>query len=311
MTAEISWSSCADLPQEGRNYVYAVSIDNNVYVTGDTTCDGLKYIVDCYDLKQDQWTQLPELSVSFFGLGRIDGILVTVGGLKMNRESGCLFTFEESEQTWQRFKFSMPTARSSASVLSLEKILLVAGGYIGHRLTDVVEIFKSDESQWYRTDPLPVPSTGISLAAIGNVCYGLGGWTTAHLNQTLSSSIDDLLTNAVRANQITRRGNRHTHSAWKKLADTPTYQPGATVLAGSLLAIGGWESSVDSEGSEKMAVSVYSPSTKSWIYVSDLPSPRTETRAVVLSPTEILVIGGYCGKDRVKSVFKGTLTIAS
>ena len=239
--AKIMWTSCADLPQEGRNYVDAVTINGKVYITGDTTHDILKHVIDCYDLALDQWTQLPELPVSFFGLGRIGDSLVVVGGFRKNRQSCDLFTFQEDVhvQQWGRFAYSMPTARSSASVLSLETALLVAGGYIDDQQTDVVEIFMSDKSQWYRTDPLPVACTGISLTAIDNVCYAMGGWRKSHLNQCLSASIDDLFKHAVPANRFTHCGGAKTPSAWKTLPNTPTYQPGASVLAGTLLAVGG------------------------------------------------------------------------
>ena len=56
-------------------------------------------------------------------------------------------------------------------------------------------------------------------------------------------------------------------------------------------------------------VYMYSPSANSWVYISDLPAPRAATAAAVLSSTEILVMGGWCGDDRVNSVYKGTLQL--
>jgi N-acetylneuraminic acid mutarotase len=76
------------------------------------------------------------------------------------------------------------------------------------------------------------------------------------------------------------------------------------VLAGNLLAIGGFETS---EGADMKEVYMYSPSTNSWIYISDLPAPRSRTAVAVLSSTEVLVIGGWDGGDRVNTVYKGTL----
>ena len=79
------------------------------------------------------------------------------------------------------------------------------------------------------------------------------------------------------------------------------------MLAGNLLAIGGKETS--NGGTDKKEVYMYSPSTNSWIYISDLPAPRSCTAVAVLSSTEILVIGGWDGVERVKAVYKGTLHI--
>jgi N-acetylneuraminic acid mutarotase len=77
------------------------------------------------------------------------------------------------------------------------------------------------------------------------------------------------------------------------------------VLAGNLLAIGGDETSKAGEAAKK-EVYMYSPSTNSWIYISDLPAPRSTTAVAVLSSTEILVIGGF-GGGRMNTVCKGTL----
>jgi N-acetylneuraminic acid mutarotase len=76
------------------------------------------------------------------------------------------------------------------------------------------------------------------------------------------------------------------------------------VLAGNLLAIGGNETSEG--GAAKKEIYIYSPSSNFWIYISDLPAPRSVTAAAVLSSTEVLVIGGYCGGN-VNTVYKGTL----
>ena len=198
----------------------------------------------------------------------------------------------------------MPTARWSPGVLSLQSALVVAGGYTSS-YTAAVEIFKPDSSQWYRTDPLPTACQNISLVAIGNTCYALGGYGDSYLNQALYTSVGDLLGNAVPANQTTHSGSSDTQSAWKMLPNTPTYGPTAAMLAGKLLAIGGKETP---RGTPKKEVYMYSPSTNSWIYISDLPAPRYGTTVAVLSSTEFLVIGGWGERKKVNTVYKGTLT---
>ena len=215
----------------------------------------------------------------------------------------------------------MPTARSLPGVLSLQSALVVAGGDTlePSSYTAAVEIFKPDTSQWYRTDPLPTACREMSLVAIGNTCYALGGWNGSHLNQALCASVDDLLGNAVPANQTTHSGS--SGSAWKKLPNPPgpTYDPAVAVLAGNLLAIGGDEKTGWGLPEPKEEIYMYSPSTNSWIYNSELPAPLCSTAAAVLSSTEILVIGGWArvggwgflasssSISRMKTVYKGTL----
>lgn len=52
-----------------------------------------------------------------------------------------------------------------------------------------------------------------------------------------------------------------------------------------------------------------SPSSNSWIYISDLPVPLSGIAAASLSSTEILVIGGWSIDGKVNSVYKGTLQL--
>ena len=179
------------------------------------------YIIYCYDPSQDKWTTLPPLPVRGFGLGQVNGKLVAVGGVKSGSQpSSEVYTYDERSRKWKQTIPPMPTVRLFPGVLSLQSALVVAGG-VPH--TIAVEIFKPDTSQWYRTDPLPIACQNISLVAIGNTCYALGGYNVSHLNQALYASVDDLLRNAVPANQTTHSGSSDTQSAWKTLPNTPTY----------------------------------------------------------------------------------------
>ena len=270
------------------------------------------YIVYCYDPSQDKWTTLPPLPVSYFGLGQINGKLVAVGEVKESSvEANEVYTYHEKSQKWKGIIPPILSARWFPGVLSLQSALVVAGGgtpSLSSYYKDAVEIFKSDISQWHRTDPLPTACLDVSLAVSGNTCYALGGYNHSHLNQAFYASLDDLLRNTVPVNQTTQGGRSDTQSAWKTLPNTPVYGPAAAVLAGNLLAIGGHETSEG--GATKKRVYMYSPSTNSWIYISDLPAPRSGPAVAILSSTEILVIGGWSGGhfgDRVDTVYKGTL----
>ena len=281
-------------------------INGKVYCGGGATDrDDNLYIVYCYDPSQDSWATLPPLPVVLFGLGQVNGKLVAVGGEKSDDSpTHEVYTYDERSKKWKQTILPMPTARRSPGVLSLQSALVVAGGFPE---TDAVEIFKADTSQWHTTDPLPTACCLISLVAIGNTCYALGGYKfPSSFNQALYASVSDLLHNAVPANQTTHSDSSDTQSAWKTLPDTPTYRPAAAVLAGHLLAVGGWETSIG--GAAMKEVYTYSPSTNSWIYISDLPAPRCDAAVAVLSTTEILVIGGWCD-GRVNTVYKGTLQL--
>ena len=282
-----------------------VVINGKIYCGGGDIGQG-NHTVYSYDPSQDKWTTLPPLPVRWFGLGQVNGKLVAVGGERKStgRETNDVYIYDERSRKWKQTIPPMPTARYSPGVLSLQSALVVAGGVMS-TYSNAVEIFKPDTSQWYRADLLPTACCLLSLVAIGNTCYALGGYDGSRLNQALYASVDDLLGNAVPAKQTTHSGSSDTQSAWKTLPNTPTYRSAAAVLAGNLLAIGGDETS-GREAAMK-AVYMYSPSTNSWIYISDLPAPRSLIAVAVLSSTEVLVIGGRDGGRNVNTVYKGTL----
>lgn len=306
----ISWKRCAQLPTK-LNRGNSVVINGKVYFKGDTEhADVFKAY--CYDPSQNNWTTLPPLPVRWFSLGQVNGKLVAIGGKRESDNSSTneVLTYDERARKWKRTTPPMITARDSSGVISLQSALVVAGGDDdkSKTCTDVVEVFKPGTSQWYKTDPLPTPCFDVSLTTTGGTCYVIGGFgpEDMYLNQALTASVDDLLHNAVPAKDATSVETRQ--SAWKKIANTPTYHPTAALLDGKLLAMGGREMS---KGGEHMkGVYVYSPSIDSWMYMSDLPAPCSEFAVATLSSTEILVIGGVGSSGRrVNDVYKGTMEI--
>ena len=279
-----------------------------LYYGGGGANDDIKYVVYCCDLTQDKWTTLPPLPVKHFGLGQINGKLVAVGGVSAKTGWECtneVYTFDDKLNKWKKIIPPMPTAKDSPAVISLQSALITAGGHtqFNQHITNV-EVFISDKSQWYKTDALPTACRDLSAVTSGDTCYVLGGYEfPVGLNQALRASVDDLLCNAVPANKFNHTDNT---SIWKALPNTPTYQPAAAVLASSLITIGG--TGTAEIGSAQTGVYMYSPTTNSWVYIGDLPAPRALTTTTVLSPTELLVIGGWDGKH-VKSVLKGILTM--
>ena len=295
-------------------------INGKVYFRGMTLADDDDdddNILLCYDVARDSWTALPPLPVKWFGLGQVDGKLVAVGGLKKDdKATNNVYTLN-IVQKWKPTLPHMPTARCLVAVLTLSTGLVVAGGLTGGQLgkekeTDAVEIFNFGLSQWYKASPLPRPCSEISLMGADDVCYVLGGYQYPfRLNQALCASTNDLFRPAdSHPPTPTGTGCSTTQSntcVWRKLLDTPTFRPAGAMVAGSLFAIGGGAASIGE--ADKRDVCMYSSSSQSWIYVGDLPAPRSRTIAAILSSTEILVIGGVEYGERVSTVYKGTLKI--
>ena len=317
MKADITWKQCAQLPTRQITYGTTTVINGKVYCGGGyyyTDSDD-EYVVYCYDKSQDNWTTLPPLPFRWFSLGKVNGELVAVGG----RRKDCYYSnkdvykYDEQARKWKQTIPPLLRGRDSSSVVSLQSALVVAGGDTNDDSScEEVAIFELDTSRWYKTDPLPVPCPYfVSLTSIGDTCYALaskddnGYSSPSSINRALYASVDDLLQNA----RCSSSGDTRCRSAWKMIANTPTYRPTATTLGGKLLAIGGKEASKGFKGADMKEIYMYSPSTNSWIYFSDLPAPRSSIAVAVLSPAEILVIGGQCDGCGVNKVYKGTLNI--
>ena len=309
----ISWKQCADLPTK-MSAVKSTVIEGKIFCRGVTDTGGdTEYIVYCYTMSQDKWTTLTSLPVKWFGLGHINGKLVAIGGWKRNGDqTNTVYTYDEQSKKWKQTIPPMPTSRVYPSVLSLQSQLFVIGGYSPSYST-AVEIFRSDVSQWFKADPLPKACCDMSSIAINNIIYALGGYKhPLHLNRSICASISDLLHSAVPADDSLQSEISFTKSVWKKLPDTPTYEPAAAVLAGKFLAIGGTDTA--KKGANRREIYTFSESANSWMYIGDLPAPRFDAAVATVSSMEILVIGGWGGGDtaqeRMNTVYKGTLKLA-
>ena len=308
LEATINWKQCADLPTdlaEGQS----VFVNNRIYFAGTgNSADECK--VQCYDPPKDKWSPLPLLPVRYFGLGQVNGELVAIGGVKksIDMPTNEVYIYDAGIDRWKQTISPMPTSRAFPGVLSLQSIVLVVGGLVelyDDEYTSAVEVYKSDTTQWYKVDSLPTVCQHISTIAHGSLCFILAkcNGTNGKVTKGFHASADDLIQNAVPAGLIQAR---NTQSLWKELLNVPSYKPAAAILDGHLIALGGWKTS--KERARKREIYAYSLSLNSWIYIGDLPAPRSSIAVAILSRSEFMVMGGYDGDDnRVRMVCKGTL----
>ena len=276
----------------------SIVLNGKVYFGGGITDDDNKrYLIHCYSPTENQWTTLPPLPVKWFGLGQINSKLVAVGGVKKDKKKRADVYVLDSHKWKSTIIPPMALARSFPAVLTLSKQLIVAGGSMegGHN-TNVVEVFQQATSQWHQAAALPKACCNLSLINSGDTLYALGGYDQPSLlNQVLYTSTDNLL-----------GVQDPTKPTWRTLQTSPTYQPAVAVLSSNLLAVGGWQVP-EGEVAQK-SIHMYSSTTDSWLYFSDLPEPCAWTTCAVLSATEMLVIGGRY-EDKVRTVYKGTLAM--
>ena len=301
--AKITWEPCSDLPVR-MSHAQTVVIRDKVYYGGGVADDD-EYRVFCYSPSEDTWTTLPPCPVRWFGLGQVRGKLVTVGGVKKSdgEITNEVYEFDEVTQTWKPSIPPMPTARTATAVLSHRSALIVAGGVTTGYSTTTVEVFREETSQWHTTQPLPFRWSDASSLLINNRWYLLGGVAEGetYSNRALCAHVDLLLQRALDGNQASTDSNG---TVWEVLPNTPLYAPAAATFGTSLLAVGGTTTGKISK--PQVTVDVYFPCLKTWIHISDLPAPLVGAATAMLSPTELLVIGGF-NKGRLNKVYKGLL----
>ena len=292
-------------------------LNGMLYFGGGVTEKQNECNVYCYNPIEDQWTVLPSLSVRNFGLGNIDGKLVSVGGAKKRpskERTNEVYTFVESIGKWKKTYPPMPTARSSAVVFSLKQALIVGFGYVSPRekhviSSNTIEVFKHSDMLWYTCKPcvqVPISPIDISGVLVYPNIYMMGGIRIGdNHNEVVCISVDDLLQDATPADMVPKTDTNKEQSLWRRLPDTPTNKSAITTLNGSVIALGG-EGGLDASSSP---IHMYSPTTDSWINIGDLPSPRILTTISALSPNEIIVIRGFDGTKQVNTVYKGTLQL--
>ena len=310
MQVQLSYSECAEAPVEMSDGV-AIAISGKVYYGGGG-CDNNddKYYIHCLNPSQDEWSTLPKLPVSYFGLGEVKGKLVTVGGyVAAYTPTSNIHTYHETSKTWKQTIPPMPTARSSPAVASLPTHFVAAGGWISQDgVIDIVEIYSSNINQWNKTDSLLHPRCNSRIAICNNTVYLTGGWDYggSDCNEAFIAPIDKLISNSIQTNQNDAGATANEDSVWEEIVNTPSYRPVVVTMYDIIIVVGGVNNTDFYTPTQE--IHAYSSSMSSWVYIGDLPSPIAYSAIVTLSPTEFLVIGGQ-EKDgeRLPTVYKATL----
>ena len=244
-----------------------------------------------YDPVKNEWSTLPPAPVVYFGVGRLNGKLVIVGGVSKEEDdaTGDVHVFDSDTQQWVQSIPPMPTDLAAVLVTSHNSALIVCG------VPDVsspasVLIYNSQSSQWHSRAPPPLPfNTMFSSAVIINGKYylAIGGEGDIEANRyspvVFSHPLSTLLDPNVPQDP----------SIWQRMPDTPYQAQTLAATGGCLLALGG----VDKDGDFSTAVHAYCPATSFWVKIGDLPDLETSFNTTTLSSGELFITGGFLLND--------------
>ena len=279
---------------------HIVKTGSIIYCSGGSTGITCRLVFK-YNPKQDTWSQLPICPTLNFGLTKLDGKLVTVGGRRIDEiiPISDVYVFQESE-TWENSIIPpLPTARFYPTAFNYKSTLIVSGGitqwHTENKLrarTNVVEVFQTKIYQWYRAEPLPVGHNYMSCAIVNDTCYLIGGNKLGGYvsRQAYCTAVSNLISQALPPETSSTPQASPSPPTWQVLPECPLKYSTAAELGGCLLAIGG----MDDSNSPSSAVHMYSPSTNLWVTISsgDLPVPQFRAAATQLEGGEVLFVGG-------------------
>ena len=310
------WREYASMPVEMTTAMTLV-IDGIVYVGGGIAEDDAdEYQVCKYDPVKNEWIILPPAPFKYFGIGRLNGKLVIVGGRNEEGMSGDVHVFEEDRQQWVKSISPLRTGLVDSLVITHNTSLVVCG-IPDESSPPSMFVYNSQSSQWHSRAPPPLTfHTAFSSAVVVNDTYyiAVGAEGTANSDPLPSSP-------AVFSHPLSTLLDPDVPSAWQRMPDTPCHCSRLAATGGCLLALGGLTRPCNVGDDAAVAVNLssavhaYCPVTSSWVKIGDLPDLRVFPAITTLATGELLIAGGFIPDDNQddllydSQIFIGNVTI--
>jgi DNA-binding CsgD family transcriptional regulator len=170
------WEAKKNMPM-GRQGLAAVALENNIYVIGGESADGLVSRVDKYDLFSDSWTGVTDkpTPVSEVNGAVIGGKVYVPGG----RTAGggvvdVLEIFDPREDRWE-VGASLPMALSAYALVSFEGRLYLFGGWDGKGYRQDVYVYDPGDDRWEQKKPMPTGRALAGAVVAGDRIFVIGG----------------------------------------------------------------------------------------------------------------------------------------
>ncbi len=215
--------------------------------------------------------------------------LVLIGGKEASSDEVTNKLWISEQDAIMKWKSSllppMPTRSydSSAVTTGTPESIIVAGGKREYN-TDLDAVKALVQEQWSTCQPLPKPCSSINSTIHNGKLYLMGG-----VHQGYAVFYCDLVS-LISSSQCEQT---HATSLWNKFDVCERYS--IPVSMGQHLIV-----------MHRSTINAFSPPTKSWIHVEDLPVGVTCEAAIVLPNGVLFVIGDNAERIK-KTAFKGSL----
>ena len=229
-------------------------------------------IINCYNPVNNSWNSSINTPYSLFAMTILNNKLVTAGGVDKNHRTNQILTMDAGQL---KNYTKMITARSLATAVGHQGMLIITGGnYKGMQLSST-ELFDSNNGQWYKCSNLPWPYDELKSVIVDNILYLLGGYDKDGYSSpaVFTAPLDTLSTHQLK---------------WNTHQDTPCCTPAPVSVNGThLLIVGGFK-----DGKYNSEIYKLNKVSHSWEAIGHIPSARNRLTAVSTADNRVIVIGG-------------------
>ena len=227
-----------------------------------------------YTVPENKWTKLPQCKYGYFAMAVINDALTTIGGWDHQMPpTNTLLSLSGS--LWEEVLPPMPTKQANTAAANTPTHLVVAGGSLKGDIA-TVEVLNTETLQWSAASSLPGAVYISQMTTCGGCLY-----LADDKSNVFSCSVEDLLKST---------NSSDGGSVWTRLASIPVEEDSTlATLRGRVLAIGG----DDGAGNPTGAIHSYDVATNSWSVIGEIPTPRYQVLAAVLTSNELVVVGGW------------------
>ena len=298
----IKWTTCSDLPTPMYGAYVAVS-NGTIYCTGTAPNKDNEHEVYCYDIRTDQWKQLPRPGHRLGIIHMVDDKLTIFGGgdSTTNEYHNKVTTYSSKTNSWYSHFPNMLCNRHKPGVVTSHDYVIVMGGKSSpDTILDNMEVMNYHHLQWREVSVhLPVLMWAIRPTISGDHIT-IVGYSTATLRNTgcyhipteeLILSFDQSLSPGALPVQ------------WKELSAATHFYTATIPYSNPAVIIGGRKGGVCTSD-----VSLYDIHKNSWRKVDSLTSARDNVGVALLNSHTIIVVGGTGGGIGVEGAMASSLS---
>nr|XP_006824451.1 PREDICTED: kelch-like protein 8-like [Saccoglossus kowalevskii] len=236
--------------------------------------------IECYDLREDKWFHITEMSSRrrHVGCTSVNGKVYAVGGHDGREHLNTMEMFDPVKNIWTILS-PMKTYRRGCAVTHLNGPIYAIGGLDEGGCYSDVERYDVTSDEWDFVAPMNCPRGGVGVVPLLNCIFAIGGNDGATSLNTCE------------------KYDPHINK-WIEVAKMTTRRAGAgmATMNGLIYAVGGFD-----DNSPLDTVECYDPQSNTWSSVPRMASARGGVGVTALGG-KIYAVGGHDGSSYLNSV---------